>query len=61
MLIIFTAISRNQPGKLFQTAGLAGKEDEGCFDLGLVDDGDTMAGFLGACAGLRHWAREGLA
>jgi catalase len=48
-------------GKLFETSGLAGKQDEGCFDLGLVDDGDTMAEFLAACARLRHWSRDGLA
>jgi catalase len=46
---------------LFQAAGLADKLDEGCFDLGLVDDGDTMGDFLTACAKLRHWSRIGMA
>jgi catalase len=46
---------------LFETAGLAGRQDEGCFDLGLVDDGDTMAEFLAACTKLRHWDRDGMA
>jgi catalase len=48
-------------GQLFETSGLSGMADDGCFDLGLVDDGDTMAGFLAACARLRHWTRQGMA
>lgn len=46
---------------LFERSGLIGKADEGCFDLGLVDDGDAMADFIAACATLRHWTRSGLA
>jgi catalase len=46
---------------LFERSGLMGKADEGCFDLGLVDDGDAMADFIAACATLRHWTRSGLA
>lgn len=48
-------------GKLFQASGLTDMADEGCFDLGLVDDGDTIASFLSACARLRHWTRIGMA
>lgn len=47
-------------GELFRTAGLAGKVDDGCFDLGVVDDGDTMKDFLSACSRLRHWTRDGM-
>lgn len=46
---------------LVEAAGMSGKLDAGCFDLGLVDDGDTMADFLASCAKLRHWERDGLA
>ncbi len=45
---------------LFQSAGLDTKIDDGCFDLGLIDDGDTMARFISSCADLRHWARRGM-
>ena len=31
------------------------------FDLGLIEDEDTVAAFVAACAALRHWSREGLA
>ncbi|HLQ17380.1 MAG TPA: catalase [Tabrizicola sp.] len=48
-------------GELFRTAGLEGKADDGCFDLGLVDDGETVDSFVTSCARLRHWTREGLA
>jgi catalase len=48
-------------GKLFETSGLAGKANDGCFDLGLIDDGDTMASFIAACTALRHWTRQGMA
>jgi catalase len=47
--------------KLFETSGLTGMADDGCFDLGLVDDGDTMGSFLAACTQLRHWTRSGMA
>lgn len=48
-------------GELFRTAGLEGKADDGCFDLGLVDDGETVDAFVASCARLRHWTRAGLA
>lgn len=48
-------------GELFRTAGLEGKADDGCFDLGLVDDGETVDAFVASCAKLRHWTRAGLA
>lgn len=48
-------------GELFKAAGLEGKADDGCFDLGLVDDGETVDAFVNSCARLRHWTRVGLA
>jgi catalase len=54
-------IGHAMAGELFKAAGLEGKADEGCFDLGLVDDGETVDAFVASCAELRHWARAGLA
>lgn len=54
-------IGHAMAGELFKAAGLKGKADEGCFDLGLVDDGETVEAFVASCAKLRHWTRDGLA
>ena len=54
-------IGHAMAGELFKAAGLEGKADDGCFDLGLVDDGETVDAFVGSCKLLRHWTRAGLA
>lgn len=46
---------------LFAAAGLGGKADAGCFDLGLPDGGTGVDAFVAACARLRHWDRTCLA
>lgn len=35
--------------------------DDGCVDLGIVEDGDRTADFVASCAKLRHWTRGGMA
>jgi catalase len=47
-------IGHAMAGELFKAAGLEGKADDGCFDLGLVDDGETVDAFVASCAELRH-------
>jgi len=40
---------------LLQSAGIAALLDDGCFEL---DQADSIAAFMQACAGLRFWQRE---
>ncbi len=40
---------------LFEKAGIAEDLDDGCLAL---DQGTSAAGFVAACRGVRHWARE---
>lgn len=54
-------IGHSVAAKLFAASGLAESMDDGCFDLGMVDDGETIAKFVASCSGLRHWTRNGLA
>ena len=46
---------------LFAAAGLAGKADDGCFDLGDADREKPLSEFIAECANLRFWGRKGLA
>ena len=45
---------------LFDSAGLTEKVDDGCLDLGLIDDGEMLSKFIARCADLRHWDRHGM-
>ena len=54
-------IGHMQTEALFEAAGLDGKADAGCFDLGAVSDADGVADFVAACTDLRFWERSGLA